>query len=235
MASQYVLVDYENVQPASLGGLEGGDVHVIVFVGASQTKIPIELAAAMQRLGARGEYVRISGNGPNALDFHIACHLGERIARDPFADFRIVSKDTGFDPLVRHLRARGFQVRRVGSIAAGAATPKMAVKAPSSDSKAAAAPGSNPPASAAARAAPSAGVAAPQDASVLEPAQLERVRADLAKRKTARPRTRKTLANTIATLLGPAAPEESIEAVVTALAADGTIAFDGQRVVYRLD
>lgn len=129
MASPYVLVDHENVQPASLGGFDGGDVPVIVFVGPSQTKIPIELAAAMQRLGARGEHVRISGNGPIALAFHIACHLGERIARDPMADFRIVSKDTGFDPLVRHLRARGFEVRRVGSIAASAATPKLAVKA----------------------------------------------------------------------------------------------------------
>jgi hypothetical protein len=232
MASQYVLVDYENVQPASLGGLDGQDVHVIVFVGASQTKIPIELAAAMQRLGARGEYVRISGNGPNALDFHIACHLGERIARDPFADFRIVSKDTGFDPLVRHLRARGFLVRRVASIAAGAATPKAAAKALApSEAKVGAVSASRP----SGRADSSAGVATAGDAPGVEPVQLERVRADLAKRKTARPRTRKTLANTIATLLGPAASAQSVEAVVGALAADGTIAFDGDRVSYRLD
>jgi hypothetical protein len=233
MANQYVLVDYENVQPASLGGLAGESVHVIVFVGASQTKVPIELAAAMQRLGARGEYVRISGNGPNALDFHIACHLGERIAVDPEADYRIVSKDTGFDPLVRHLKARGYSVRRVGSIAAGAGAPKAAPRATSGTGAQVSV--SNRAESPDARPATAAGLASVGAAAGVEPAQLERVRADLAKRKAARPRTRKTLANAIATLLGPGSGAGAVEAVIAALEADGLLAFDADRVAYRLD
>jgi len=61
-----------------------------------------------------GTRVRIDGNGRNALDFHIACHLGEGICKFPKAEFVILSNDKGFDPLVRHLVARGFKCRRDG-------------------------------------------------------------------------------------------------------------------------
>jgi hypothetical protein len=57
---------------------------------------------------------RIESNGRNALDFHIACHLGEGICKSPQAEFVILSNDKGFDPLVRHLVARGFKCRRDG-------------------------------------------------------------------------------------------------------------------------
>ena len=56
--------------------------------------------------GGRAEYIRISGNGSNALDFHIAFYIGQLAAKEPDAYFHIVSKDTGFDPLVEHLKAR---------------------------------------------------------------------------------------------------------------------------------
>ena len=55
----------------------------------------------MQSLGADAEYVRIEGNGPNALDFHIAFYIGNIAAKDPDCYFHIISKDTGFDPLIK--------------------------------------------------------------------------------------------------------------------------------------
>jgi hypothetical protein len=70
----------------------------------------------MQSLGANGRYVRISGNGRNALDFHIAFHLGELAAREPEAAFQIVSKDTGFDPLLAFMTEKGIAVRRSASL-----------------------------------------------------------------------------------------------------------------------
>lgn len=54
----------------------------------------------MQQLGADAQYIKIGGSGKNALDFHLAFYIGELSARDPEAYFNIVSKDTGFDPLV---------------------------------------------------------------------------------------------------------------------------------------
>jgi hypothetical protein len=62
------------------------------------------------------EYVQISGSGPNALDFHIAFYIGQFAAQDPTACFHIVSNDTGFDPLIEHLKSRKISAARTPSI-----------------------------------------------------------------------------------------------------------------------
>ena len=49
------------------------------------------------------ELVRLTEPGKNALDFHIAYYLGQLALKEPDAFFHIVSKDTGFDPLIQHL------------------------------------------------------------------------------------------------------------------------------------
>jgi hypothetical protein len=50
-------------------------------------------------------WVKISGHGSNALDFHIAYYIGNLAAKDPTAYFHIISKDAGFDPLIQHLKS----------------------------------------------------------------------------------------------------------------------------------
>jgi len=112
MRTNYLLIDYENVQPSSLAGLEAEQFRVLIFIGASQSKLTFEIAAAVQKLGPRAEYVKIAGNGSNALDFHIAFHIGHLAAQDPTGFFHIISKDTGFDPLIQHLRERKVLVSR---------------------------------------------------------------------------------------------------------------------------
>jgi hypothetical protein len=104
LKNNYILIDYENVQPKNLAILNGHPVKVIVFVGANQAKVPFDLASALQALGDNAEYVKIGGNGSNALDFHIAFYIGQLAERDPDAYFHIISKDTGFDPLIKHLK-----------------------------------------------------------------------------------------------------------------------------------
>jgi hypothetical protein len=114
--TNYVLIDYENVQPDDIETLQHEHVRVIVFVGPHQTKIAFETAAALQRMGANAEYVRLSGGGSNALDFHLAYYLGQLTMKEPTAYFHIVSKDTGFDPLVKHLKERKLRVCRVHAL-----------------------------------------------------------------------------------------------------------------------
>ncbi|RYG26591.1 MAG: hypothetical protein EON93_21360 [Burkholderiales bacterium] len=116
MRTNYVLVDYENVQLASLHGLNSEQFKVLVFVGASQSKISLGFATSMQTLGDRAQYVQITGNGHNALDFHIAFYLGRLATQDPDAYFHVISRDTGFDPLIEHLRSRQTPVMRSASI-----------------------------------------------------------------------------------------------------------------------
>ena len=117
MKTNYVLIDFENVQPKSLTLLNGGSFKVLVFVGANQSRIPLDFARHLQALGADAKYVQISGNGANALDFHIAYMIGELAAKDPDGYFHIISKDTGFDPLVKFLRTRKIHALRSKDIA----------------------------------------------------------------------------------------------------------------------
>ena len=113
LITNYILIDFENVQPKDLSVLDAEHFKIIVFVGASQKNIPVDLVAALQPMGTRAEYLQITGNGSNALDFHIAFYIGRLATQDPTAHFYIISKDTGFDPLVKHLKAKEILVRRL--------------------------------------------------------------------------------------------------------------------------
>jgi len=110
--TNYVLIDLENVQPRNLEILKGHGFKVLVFVGSKQLKIPFDLAVAMQSLGESAEYIKIDGDGSNALDFHIAYYIGKISATDSNSYFHIISKDSGFDPLIRHLKAKKIFVQR---------------------------------------------------------------------------------------------------------------------------
>jgi hypothetical protein len=117
MRTNYVLVDYENVQPKDIGLLKGGPFKVKVFLGPNQSKVPVTLAAALQPLGDNAEYVLLETAGNNAVDFHIAYYVGVLSSEDPDAYFHIISKDSGFDPLIKHLKGRKIFAQRSTSIA----------------------------------------------------------------------------------------------------------------------
>lgn len=87
-----------------------------MFVGASQGNVPYDMAASLQRFGDRMGYVKISRNGSNALDFHIAYYIGQLAAVDPKAYFHIISKDGGYDPLIQHLKVNKIFTRRATTI-----------------------------------------------------------------------------------------------------------------------
>ncbi|MFO1401899.1 MAG: PIN domain-containing protein [Steroidobacteraceae bacterium] len=116
MSEKLLLVDYENIGKIDLGAIPTG-VRVLFFFGASQKSVPKEFLKAALKLGERFVPVDIEGQGKNALDFHVAYYLGEYLTRSPELDCAILSRDKGFDVLVRHLAGRGFSVRHVGTVA----------------------------------------------------------------------------------------------------------------------
>jgi hypothetical protein len=61
LRTNYVLIDHESVQPKALAMLDQDHFRLMVFVGAMQAKLNFETAAAVQRLGARAQYVKITG------------------------------------------------------------------------------------------------------------------------------------------------------------------------------
>ena len=115
MSHKLLLVDFENVQQVDLSRLED-NFHVVIFVGSSQKSVPIDLVASAQKLGERVEWQRVDGNGSNALDFYIACQLGRVIEKSPSLHCIVLSKDKGFDPLLRHLNKSGLKCKRINSL-----------------------------------------------------------------------------------------------------------------------
>lgn len=194
MKTQFVLVDFENVQPKTVPQFAPGSYKFKVFVGAHQTKVPFEMARALQAFGSDAEYIQIAGHGRNALDFHIAYYLGRLTAESPGARLHIVSKDKGFDPLVEHLEAQGISCRRSTSLA---------------DVNVAKAPGIERNSE--------------KVIAVLE---------NLAKRKTAKPRTVKTLRSTINALLGKQLSAKELDWLVDELIKQKAIKVSEGKVHY---
>ena len=115
MNQSILLVDYENIGKIDLAEIPAG-VLVPFFFGASQKSVPKDFLKAALNLRERFVAIDIEGQGKNALDFHIAYYLGEYLTQSPGAACIILSKDKGFDPLVKHLVLRGFSVRRSNSL-----------------------------------------------------------------------------------------------------------------------
>jgi len=192
----YILIDFENVQPKNLEVLKGHDFNIMVFVGDKQTKIPFDLAIAMQVLGKNAKYVKINGNGPNALDFHIAFYIGSISAIEKNCYFHIISKDTGFDPLIKHLKEQKIYVQREKNIAE---IPILKISGTKS--------------------------------------KVERVDAIvkfLKARGTAKPRTVKTLSNSINSLFAQSLAEAEITELVDELMSRNSVIKNGEKVSYQL-
>jgi hypothetical protein len=196
--TEFVLVDFENVQPKDLALLNGASHKIKIFLGTHQTKIPVAMARALQAFGSDVEYVQVNGNGNNALDFHIAYYIGKLAASSPNSRFHVISKDAGFDPLIKHLREQGIACGRSISVAAIAQAPAIL-------------PVSEP---------------------IAERAKA--IVANLAKRKSGKPRTLKTLRSTIKALLGSQLTEHEPDQVIEYLTTEGVIKIADGKVEYDL-
>ena len=116
MMNKVLLVDYENVLQVDISEIDKESYNVKIFVGASQNKIPFDLVTAAQAFGSNIEWVKIDASGKNALDFHIAYFLGKYSQTHPNQKFIVLSKDTGFDPLMRFLNKNGVSCSRINSL-----------------------------------------------------------------------------------------------------------------------
>lgn len=191
----------------SLEKLAGEHFRVLLFVGPTQTKIPTDLAMAMQRFGSRAEYVKVARSGANALDFLVSYTLGRLASADPDGFYHVISKDTGFDSLIEHLNARKILAARSESIEA---MPCF-------------------------RAAGGNGLAAPTAAPVAADglgSLLKVAVEDLVKRKAARPRKLATLRNTVQACLGKNAGH--VDAVIAEMLRAGWVSASSDGVTYRL-
>ena len=261
MSRNFVMVDFENVQPSSLGALSPDTCDIKVFTGAHQKKVELALAQALQRFGPNAEWVQITGSGKDALDFHIAFYIGRLSSEHAGASFTIVSRDTGFDPLVKHLAKLGIGCRRVAGIdeitpagpplaeARGQKAPakKAARPAAKPAKKTAAAPAKAAKAKPAAQKPASPKSATPQPPAAkaaatknpanapANPGQARLAQAlELLAGQKHLPAKLSTLRSALLSWFRPGLTEADADALVAALAKAGRISIDGTKVAYRL-
>jgi hypothetical protein len=117
MATNYVLVDFENLQP-DMSGLAGTAHKVLVFFGAKQqsSRHHYEKFVPLLRLAGNLEVVEVPQTGANALDMHIAFTIGQIFQREPDATIVVISRDKDFDPLIDTLQKRGLKCSRTHDV-----------------------------------------------------------------------------------------------------------------------
>jgi len=230
--TNYVLVDFENVQP-DLSQLAGSSYKVKVFFGAKQQegRVPFKLLDAMLALGGNVEPVKVMRSGSNAVDMHIAYFIGRLVEKEPHATIHIISGDTDFDPLAEYLQSKGVHCKRTKTITEltrHAHTPAAAKKR------------GNAPAPAAKSATPPKAASQPKPKAA-PPARKhnEKLAAVIKKLHSLsdKPARRKSLAQTIATYFeqhGGALPESAIEQLIDELIHLKYVTQSGTKVSYHL-
>ncbi|MDM8348083.1 PIN domain-containing protein [Pseudomonas sp. sp1636] len=208
MANHYALIDLENIQPASLQRLKKEGYRIKVFVGATQSKIAIGLAVELQSFGSDAEYIQIEASGKNALDFHIAFYMGRISASDPESRFVVLSKDTGYDPLLKHMRGCGIPANRSGVAAATKAPTATPVVATENQKK------------------------SPLQMSLAE--RVEHVRQHLNRAGKAKPAKLKTLDSAIKSLFQKKLDDSAVTALINELIRQGLVIENQGSVSYKL-
>lgn len=113
----HVFMDFENVHQVDLTLVGAKSVSFTLMVGPQQTKLDSALVEKLMEHSASVRLVKLKTKANNALDFALSYYLGRAALADPTAHFHIIAKDTGYDPLIDHLRDRHIKVQRHASCA----------------------------------------------------------------------------------------------------------------------
>jgi hypothetical protein len=114
--TNYIFVDLENVQVTDLDRIAGKPVAVTLILGTHHKRLPLDLVKAIHAYSTQVRLVETALGGKNALDFILAYEAGAQAAKDPAGYFHVISRDTGFDALIKHLRAQAVLAARHQSL-----------------------------------------------------------------------------------------------------------------------
>jgi hypothetical protein len=103
ISQPFLLIDSESVCDLTLASISE-KYHVLLFVEKSPNRIPFPIVNEAQRFRARLEWMKIAGGGKNHLDFCLPLRLGQ------------LSKDKGFDAVLKHAAAHGHRCSRIESL-----------------------------------------------------------------------------------------------------------------------
>ena len=114
--NQYIFIDYENVCENDLSRVIDPAIRVFIILGIRHTKLPTSLFLYAQYRPEQLRIIQTQVEGRNALDLVLTLELGRIVALDPEGYFHIVSKDTDFDSIVRHLKGTKKRIARYASL-----------------------------------------------------------------------------------------------------------------------
>jgi hypothetical protein len=216
----HVFVDFENVHQVDLAVIGSKAVSFTLLVGPRQTKLDAALVEKLFEHAVSVQLVRLTSDGRNALDFTLAYYVGRAVAADPTGHFYIISKDTGYDPLIAHLRSRQISACRHGSFEA---LPFIGPAKPGAPA---------PPATVRKTKVQAQSKPLPGDVNESETRVLEHFRSHPA----TRPRTQKTLVRFLVAYLGHKITEADALSLVETLAqAQYLVIGDKSKVTYHLE
>lgn len=115
--TNYIFVDFENIQEVDLDLIANKPVVVILVLGERHKNLPVEMVKQFLRYPTQVRLIEAGRSGRNALDFVLAYRIGVESVRDPKGFFHIVSRDTGFDALILHLKKNNILADRHESFA----------------------------------------------------------------------------------------------------------------------
>jgi len=115
--TNYIFVDYENVQSLDLDLIDGKPVKVFLVVGQQRKTLPSVLAKQIHQYHDQVTWIESEGASPNALDLVLAYHVGVQTKADPQSYFHILAKDKDYDALIKHLRTNGILANRYEAFA----------------------------------------------------------------------------------------------------------------------
>lgn len=115
------LIDHENTGDAGLNGIKmlTKEDRVVIFYGATESKINIEIFAQISNSKAKVKVYRSEKISKNYLDFWLSTYVGYAIGKKKVENITIISKDHGYDAVIDFWGQNGIQISRQDSILAG--------------------------------------------------------------------------------------------------------------------
>lgn len=204
----HVFVDFENVHEVDFAIFSSKPASLVLLLGAKQTKLEVGIVEKLLEYAASVQLIRLTSSGKNALDFALSYYLGRAVLADPAAYFHIVSGDTGFDPLIAHLRSRNIQARRHADFSTLTFKPSAKPTLKPAPGKTAPAPKADP---------------------------MTRALEHLRKNTSNRPKRKTTLVSHLTALLGRTADEAGVLVLIGRLCEQGHLSLDDKdKVTYHL-
>ncbi len=110
--TNYIFIDFENVQEIDLDRIKDKPVKVILVLGERHRKLEVALVKQLLEYAPQVTLVETGRGGKNALDLVLSERIGETKKTDPRGYFHILSGDKDFDALIGYLKDNGTPAAR---------------------------------------------------------------------------------------------------------------------------